>query len=75
MSGTDARLRGPVPSVNDLMAILVIGAAYLVRIGTLGEPGWHAPWWLTITTDLLLPSMAGAWLFVVATMVAISRLE
>lgn len=66
-------LRGLAPSVQDILAVLILAATYLVRVGGAGDPEIHLPWWLTVTTDAILPTMAGAWLFVTAFFVVLAQ--
>lgn len=61
-------------TIHDLAALAIIFAVYLIRFAAMG-PEYGAPWWLSVTTDVVLPSMAGAWLFVVASLVAIETFE
>lgn len=55
---------GVLPSVNDMVAAVVLLAVYLVRIGHVVE-GVPVPLWLSLTTDFLVPACAAAWLLVV----------
>ena len=61
---------GVMPSVNDLLAAVVILAVYVIRIGYLAE-GAVAPFELTLITDALLPLFAGAWVFLSALYVVV----
>lgn len=58
--------RGILPSINDSLAGAIIIATYLVRIASAGSGGWSPPWWLTVTTDVVLPIFAALWLFAAA---------
>jgi len=64
---------GTLPSVNDTLAGLVLVAVYLIRIASAGPEGWAAPWWLTVTTDVVLPILAALYLFAVASYVLLFR--
>lgn len=66
-------LRGLTPSVQDILAVAIIAATYLLRIGSAGDPEIGVPYLLTITTDVILPVMAGAWLFVTAFFVVLKQ--
>ena len=65
---------GILPSINDAMAIAVLLATYMVRIAATG-PGVDAPWFLYVTTDMLIPMLAAIWLFAAATYTVVRRLR
>lgn len=66
MATTDAtHTAGILPATNDLAAVIVIGVTYLIRFAAV-TPEVTVPWWLTVTTDVFLPVLAGAWLWVAA---------
>lgn len=58
-------LRGLFPSVNDILAAVVIVFVYTIRIveTTNGVP---SPWYLSATTDAIIPLLAAAWIWVMA---------
>jgi hypothetical protein len=60
----DRKRAGILPWVNDLVAVGVLFFVYVVRIGFV-EEGVRAPWWLSVTTDAVLPVLAAVWLLVV----------
>jgi len=66
---------GLLPAVNDIVAILAISGVYLTRFGMLAEgvePGLvHLP--LLLTTDLVLPVAAAAWLLAVPVWQVVTR--
>lgn len=62
-----------LPPINDLLAAVIVIATYLLRFAYLGDPAHTAPIWLIITADFILPTMAGAYLFVLAVFIAIER--
>ena len=68
--GTTEHTAGIMPSVNDLLAAVVILAVYVIRIGYLAE-GVGAPFALALVTDALLPLFAGAWVFLSALYVCV----
>jgi len=59
------RLRGLVPNTQDAVAIVILALVYLIRIAATG-PAVTAPWYLLITTDLIIPLIAATWLYVSA---------
>jgi len=61
-----------VPWVNDLLAAVVIVGVYLVRIGYVAEQQ-PASMWLRLTTDFILPVIAGLWIFGAALLVVWRR--
>lgn len=63
---------GVMPATNDIVAGGVVLLAYAMRIGYV-EEGQAASWVLQVTTDLLLPVLAGLWLFVTAMYVVVSE--
>jgi hypothetical protein len=66
MATTESYGAGLMPATNDLAALLAICGAYITRFGVVAEgvaAWWHLP--LVVTTDLLLPVLAGVWLLVV----------
>lgn len=63
MATTNHTALGLLPSVNDVTAGLAILFVYTLRFITLGDPSISAPWYLAVTTDLLLPLLAGVWLW------------
>ena len=67
---TTEHTAGIMPSVNDLLAAVVILAVYLIRIGYLAE-GLPTPFALALVTDALLPLFAGAWVFLSAVYVVV----
>jgi hypothetical protein len=69
------RNKGLLPPINDILASIVVAAAYLLRFAYVGDPLHRAPIWLVIAADFVLPAMAGAYLFVVAVFVAIDRYD
>lgn len=69
MSEQRVSTEGMAPAVNDIVAGLVIIAAYVTRYGVIGE-GVAGEWWLLpliLTTDLLLPLLGAIWLLLVPT--------
>ena len=66
--------KGLVPDVQDLVAAGIITVTYLLRIAAT-DAEFSPPWFIYLTTDLLLPSMAGAWLFVATMFILIRRVE
>lgn len=54
---------GTMPSVNDILAVGVIATVYFIRLASVPTPGAPLPWWLTVTTDAILPILAGAWVW------------
>lgn len=63
MATTNPHTAGLLPATNDLLAFLVLAGVYLTRIGVVAE-GVTPGWWLAplyLTTDLLLPLLAGLW--------------
>ena len=63
---------GILPTTNDLVAVAVLAITDLIRLATL-SPEYVAPYYLTLTTDLILPIMAGAWFWIVAMYTVIKR--
>lgn len=63
-SATHRTAFGLLPSVNDAAAGFVIAFTYLIRITAGSTADWVLPWYLTATTDALLPLLAGVWLWV-----------
>jgi hypothetical protein len=62
MATSEAYTAGIIPAVNDLVAIVAVVGAYITRFGVLAEGAsawWHLP--LFLTTDFLLPLLAGVW--------------
>lgn len=57
---------GPLPSLNDTVGGVIIVFAYLNRLYALAQPDAHYPWYGEVMTDLLLPSVAASWIFVMA---------
>jgi len=55
---------GVMPTANDIVAALVVFFVYVTRFGLISEGG-RAPCFLVVTTDFVLPVLAGAWLLVV----------
>ena len=66
--------RGLLPDVEDLAAIGILVITYLIRL-VATDPDIEPPWFLYVATDLILPSLAGAWLFVATMFVLIRRVE
>lgn len=64
MSSDTRRDRGLLPPTQDVMAILVLGAAYFMRIASAADPDVATPEVLVLTTDMLIPVSAGLWLWV-----------
>lgn len=62
-----------LPPVNDIIAVVIVICAYLLRFSYVGTPDISPPAWLVVTTDFILPSMAGAYLFVLAMVLALDR--
>lgn len=52
---------GIIPAPETLLAWGIIITVYLIRVASIGaDPSWL----LRLTTDMLIPLMAGAWVFV-----------
>ena len=64
-----------VPRPETITAVGVVVVVYLLRIATIGTAAPQVAWPLYLTTDLLLPAAAGAWLFVVSTYVLIIQFD
>lgn len=58
-------LAGFLPSVNDLLAAVVIIFVYAVRMVEASH-ATAAPIWLSLMADFILPGLAGAWIWVMA---------
>ena len=72
MATTNAHTAGMLPSINDLTAIGVMFFVYVIRIASL-DPQFSVPWYLTVSTDLLIPTLAAMWLWVSALYVVVQR--
>lgn len=62
MATSESYTAGIMPAVNDLVAIVAVLGAYVTRFGVVAEgveSWWHLP--LFLTTDAVLPLLAGAW--------------
>jgi len=68
MTTEEHTTRGVVPSVNDLTAGLVVLLTYAIRVGVVeeGREGYHVAL-LYLTTDFVLPLLAGVWLLALPT--------
>lgn len=64
-----------VPRPETFTAVGVITVVYLLRIASIGTPAPKVAWPLYLTTDLILPAAAGAWLFVVSTYILIIQFD
>lgn len=66
MGMSDRALPSFLPPVNDLLAAFVLAMLYLVRLYAIATPAVALPWWSTLMTDVLLPGVAGTWVWVMA---------
>lgn len=76
MATSEHTTTGIAPAVNDIIAGLVIVAAYVTRFGVITEgtgAWWHVP--LFVTTDFLLPLLGGVWLLGVPVWQLYQRLD
>ena len=65
---------GILPNVNDLMAMTILSVLYIVRLASLGDT-YSVPWWTTVVTDAILPTLAGLWLWAAAMYVVYKRVQ
>lgn len=73
MATTKHAAMGLLPSLNDVTAGLAIVFVYTLRFVTLGDPTINAPWWLAVTTDAVLPVLAGLWLWAYSMYLLLAR--
>lgn len=64
-----------IPAANDILAVAVIVAVYFIRIGSAGDPAIDTPGLLIVTTDFVLPTLAGSWLWVAGMFVLIQQVS
>jgi len=52
-----------LPVINDILASGVLITIYLIRFAAL-DSQFSVPWFLLVTTDVLIPLLAATWIWV-----------
>ncbi len=63
MATTNRYTAGIIPATNDIIGAVAVVGTYITRFGLVAE-GVEPAWWhlpLLLTTDMLLPLLAGLW--------------